>query len=97
MSPEVIGLVAGAFTTFASIPQILQALRTRSMKDVSLLTLCMLAFGVTLWLYYGYAIRSRPVVVWNLVSLCLYLTQVGLKIVTGERGPVDVRRALRSP
>ena len=50
------------------------------MKDISLATLGMFAFGVLLWLCYGISIHAAPVVVWNALSLALYLSQIGLKL-----------------
>ncbi len=93
MSPVIIGLVAGAFTTFASLPQIAYVLKTRSMKDISLVTLAMFAFGVSLWLCYGIVIHAVPVIVWNLLSLTLYVTQIILKLTLST----DVGQAFRRP
>ncbi len=50
------------------------------MKDISLTTLCMFATGVMLWIIYGMVIHSVPVVLWNVSSFCLYLTQITLKL-----------------
>jgi len=80
MSPVALGLIAGAFTTFASLPQIIYVLRARSMKDISIITLLMFAVGVALWLVYGIVIHAMPVIICNTLSLMLYLTQIGLKL-----------------
>jgi MtN3 and saliva related transmembrane protein len=92
MNPVTLGLVAGAFTTFASLPQIIYIVRMRSMKDISLLTLCMFATGVTLWLVYGIMIRATPVVLWNALSLSLYAVQIGLKLTLSAPGAVARER-----
>jgi len=92
MSPTLLGLIAGAFTTFASLPQILYALKARSMKDVSLVTLSMLAFGIFLWICYGIVIHALPVIVWNVLSLTFYAAQIALKLAFG-----DDRVPARSP
>jgi MtN3 and saliva related transmembrane protein len=92
MNPVMLGLIAGAFTTFASLPQIIYILRTRSMKDISPVTLSMFAFGVSLWLLYGIDIRATPVIVWNALSLSLYLVQIGMKIVFSDGGARAIRR-----
>jgi MtN3 and saliva related transmembrane protein len=80
MNPVILGLVAGAFTTSSSLPQILYVLKTRSMKDISLVTLCMFASGISLWLCYGILIHALPVIVWNSLSLTLYCVQIVLKL-----------------
>jgi MtN3 and saliva related transmembrane protein len=84
MNATLLGLIAGAFTTFASLPQIVYALKARSMKDVSLVTLSMLAFGIFLWLCYGIVIHALPVIVWNLLSLTFYAAQIALKLALNE-------------
>jgi MtN3 and saliva related transmembrane protein len=95
MSPVLLGLIAGAFTTFASLPQIVYVLRTRSMKDISPITLGMFAFGVSLWLCYGIVIHAMPVVIWNALSLSLYVTQIILKL-TLSAGETGFERPSRS-
>jgi MtN3 and saliva related transmembrane protein len=86
MNTVLLGLIAGAFTTFAGLPQILHVLRTRKMDDVSLVTLCMFAVGVGLWIVYGMYIASTPVIVWNVLSLAMWLTQIALKVATSPGG-----------
>jgi MtN3 and saliva related transmembrane protein len=80
MNPVTLGLVAGAFTSFASLPQIIRIIQRRSMNDISLVTLCMFALGVSLWLGYGIEIHAAPVILWNAMSLTLYITQIMLKL-----------------
>ncbi len=94
MNCVVLGLLAGAFTTFASLPQIVRVARTRSMDDVSLVTLCMLLCGISLWIGYGVMIRSTPVIVWNVLSFLFYLAQIVMKVLLsaadGQRERVGV-------
>ncbi len=97
MSAVSLGLLAGAFTTFASLPQIFYVLRMRSMKDVSLMTLCMYALGIGLWLWYGVRINAAPVIIWNFLSLCLYLAQIALKLALSDQGMSTLRRFRRRP
>jgi MtN3 and saliva related transmembrane protein len=93
VNPVTIGLVAGAFTTFSSLPQIVSVLQKRSMKDISLASLCMCSFGIVLWLVYAIDIHAAPVIVWNLISLCLYLAQIILKLSMSPRNASLVVRA----
>jgi MtN3 and saliva related transmembrane protein len=95
MNPVFLGLIAGAFTTFASLPQIYYILKTRSMKDISLVTLSMFACGVSLWLCYGIIIHAAPVILWNLLSLCLYVTQILLKLTLAGGGASAFSRSGR--
>jgi len=62
-----IGLIAGALTTAAFVPQVWKIYRTKSGKDVSARMFSMLSVGVVLWLIYG-------------ITLFLSLTIIALKI-----------------
>jgi MtN3 and saliva related transmembrane protein len=71
-----IGLMAGALTTVAFLPQAIKILRSRSSGDISLLMVSLNCSGVCLWLLYGIFIRSLPVIAANSVTsvlLCLVL------------------------
>jgi MtN3 and saliva related transmembrane protein len=68
---ELLGLIAGVFTTFSLVPQIYRVLRLKSSKEISLsFTLCM-AFGNLLWLAYGILSGLLPIILWNIISFCL--------------------------
>jgi MtN3 and saliva related transmembrane protein len=54
---------------FAFIPQIVKAIRTKSVKDVSIITLCELALGVSLWVAYGVHLKDLAIVIANTVTL----------------------------
>ncbi len=79
-SIEIIGALAAAITTFAWLPQILKILRERRAGDISLITTSTLASGVFLWVLYGLAIGSLPVILANAVSLLFILSIVALKL-----------------
>jgi MtN3 and saliva related transmembrane protein len=59
-------------------------MRTRSANDLSLVTLTMFLAGIGLWIVYGLAIRSVPIVVWNAVSLALYTILLALRLLHGR-------------
>jgi MtN3 and saliva related transmembrane protein len=58
----IVGIAAAILTTFSFVPQIVRSLRTKSVKDVSSVTLFQLSFGVLLWTVYGIA-RGDPVII----------------------------------
>jgi len=68
---NLIGIIAGALTTFAQLPQIGKILKTKSVDDISIGMYLMLILGVVLWIIYGAMIRSIPVILTNSVALCL--------------------------
>jgi MtN3 and saliva related transmembrane protein len=54
------GYVAGAFTTVASLPQVVRALRTRSTGDLPFPMLLVMFLGVSIWSIHGaWSGRSR--------------------------------------
>jgi MtN3 and saliva related transmembrane protein len=75
-----VGLLAGTLTTLSSVPQIARIVRTKSARDLSLLTLTMFASGTALWIAYGVASGSVPVIFWNAVGLLLYIALIALRL-----------------
>ncbi len=65
----IIGLCAAVLTMFAFIPQIVKVLKTKSAKDVSLITLLQLSLGVLLWIAYGIHLRDAIIITANSVTL----------------------------
>jgi len=74
---EVIGFVAGFGTTFAAVPDLLAMLKRRSGAGMNLRMVGILAVFQVLWIYYGLLIRSRPVIAWNIVAVCINALTVG--------------------
>jgi MtN3 and saliva related transmembrane protein len=77
---EVVGSIAACITTFAWVPQIMKILRERQARDISLATTATLATGVFLWVVYGIAIGSLPVILANGVSFLFIAGIVALKL-----------------
>jgi MtN3 and saliva related transmembrane protein len=73
-----VGAVAALLTTFGFVPQIIKMRRTRSVKDVSLLTLVQFTFGVTIWGIYGLHLNDVVIVTANIVSLVILLSAIVL-------------------
>jgi len=66
---RIIGLSAALLTMFAFLPQIVKVLRTKSAKDVSIVTLIQLSLGVSLWIIYGIYLRDAIIISANGVTL----------------------------
>lgn len=81
MNPtEWIGMVAAILTTIAFMPQAVQVLKTRSVKDISLPMYTILAIGVTLWLVYGLLLVKWPIILANAFTLIPVLIILYLKL-----------------
>jgi len=75
-----IGFIAGTLTTVSFVPQVLKTFRTKRCDDLSFGMLSAYASGVCLWLVYGIFLWSAPIIVANLVTLCLLVPLVVMKI-----------------
>ncbi|MFA5351537.1 MAG: SemiSWEET family transporter [Candidatus Omnitrophota bacterium] len=65
---HLIGAMAATLTMFSFIPQIARSLRTKSVKDVSPITLFQLSAGVLLWMIYGIAHKDVIIIGANLIT-----------------------------
>lgn len=77
---QAIGFLAGFLATAAFVPQVLHAWRTRSTRDLSLLTIVAFTAGISLWVVYGVLIGSLPIIIWNVVTLGLNLGILAAKL-----------------
>ena len=68
---ELAGLAAAALTTGAFVPQVLRTWRTRSANDISAAWIALFGLGLVLWLAYGIAVGSLPVILSNVATLPL--------------------------
>ena len=73
-----IGTVAACLTMFGFVPQIVKMRKTRSVKDVSELTLIQYSVGVGLWMLYGIHLGDLIIIGANGVSLMTLLIALGL-------------------
>ncbi|MCX6728869.1 MAG: SemiSWEET family transporter [Candidatus Saccharibacteria bacterium] len=80
MNPEIIGIAAGVFTTFATLPQIIKMHKIKEARDISLLMFLSIIVGGILWLIYGLLIHSTALIGWNVIALILNGTIVGQTI-----------------
>ncbi len=77
---DIVGYAAGLLTTAAFAPQVLQVVRTRSTKDISLGMYVVISVGISLWLVHGLQVGSMPVVAANAVTLVLVLVILAMKL-----------------
>ena len=68
---EILGLVAGIFTTAAVVPQLWKAWKTKEVEDVSLKMFFVLVTGLALWLVYGIIKNDLPIIATNGTALFL--------------------------
>ena len=76
MRSEIVGLVSGAGTTFAALPDLIAMLRRRSSRGMNPRMAGIMGVFQIGWIYYGLLIVSRPVVAWNLIAVVINLLSV---------------------
>lgn len=76
---QMLGLIAGACTTIAFLPQVIKTWKSRSAKDLSLSMFSIFTVGVGLWLVYGILDQNIPVIAANLITLMLAATLLVFK------------------
>ena len=79
-SITLIGLLAGALTTIAFLPQVIQTWKTKSTKDISLGMLLTFCTGVLLWIIYGILVKDIPLIIANIATLSLASTILWFKL-----------------
>jgi MtN3 and saliva related transmembrane protein len=80
-----VGLLAGALTTGAWLPQLHRTWRSRSAHDLSWVYLLTTTTGIALWLTYGLLTRDVAVIAANTVTIILLFGQVTLKALHPSR------------
>ena len=74
---EIVGFLAGLGTTFAAFPDLLAMLKRRSSLGMNPRMGTITGVFQLLWIYYGLLIASRPVIVWNVIAVCINFLTVG--------------------
>ncbi|WP_209403462.1 SemiSWEET family sugar transporter [Pseudozobellia sp. WGM2] len=88
---EIIGILAGIFTTIAAVPQIVKAWRNKACKDVSPFMFVILILGVSLWTVYGIMNQDWPIIITNGISTILNCTMLVLIIKYGKQNTTSNR------
>lgn len=77
---NLIGAIAGIFTTICFIPQAVRVIKAPDTKAISITMYVVFSMGVLLWLIYGIMLNSLPVIIANLFTLPLSLVILVKKI-----------------
>ena len=80
MNLEWFGYAAAILTTGSFVPQAVMTIRSRNTSGISLAMYVIFTLGVALWLLYGIALKSGPMILANSVTLALAGTILALKL-----------------
>jgi MtN3 and saliva related transmembrane protein len=75
-----VGSLAGLCTTLSLVPQLHSIWKRKSARDISIAMFLVFGLGILLWLTYGIAIRSAPVIIANSATLALVIAILALKM-----------------
>jgi MtN3 and saliva related transmembrane protein len=75
-----LGLVAGALTTIAYLPQLIKTWQSKSAEDLSWSMLVTLCVGIILWLVYGVIVWDIPLIAANVMTFTFASVILYLKI-----------------
>jgi MtN3 and saliva related transmembrane protein len=81
----VVGITGAMLTMFGFVPQSIKMWKTRSVKDVSGMTLVQFSIGAVLWMLYGIHLGDYIIIGANAVTLSTLIVAVGLYIKLNQR------------
>ncbi|MBM3245238.1 MAG: hypothetical protein FJZ15_05540 [Candidatus Omnitrophica bacterium] len=73
-----VGIIATVLTSFSFIPQIIKAIKSKSVKDVSIVTLFQFSLGVSFWTLYGVYLKNPIIIAANITTLATLLCLIWL-------------------
>ena len=76
----ILGLVAGALTTFSFLPQVIKTWKTKATGGLSLSTFVLQGTAGILWTVYGIMLKESPIILWNFITICLVFIIVIFKL-----------------
>lgn len=75
---NIIGIIAGIITSASMLPQLIKVLKEEDASSLSVVMICILILGLSVWVYYGILKNELPIILSNafavLVNLTLLLT-----------------------
>ena len=74
------GLMAGTLTTVSFLPQVIKTWKSKSARDISMGMFVAFCLGILLWIFYGIAIHSLPIVITNVATFLLAFVILLLKL-----------------
>ncbi len=75
-----IGTAGGIVSSVTFLPQVIKIWKTKSAKDLSMMTLFFLILNVSLWLTYGLLKTDFPLIITNSIVLTMILIMVYFKL-----------------
>ena len=77
------GIIAGALSTGAFLPQVIKSFTSKRTEDLSFWMLALMISGGLLWISYGIRLKDKPIIIANGVILGLIISLLALKLKYG--------------
>ncbi len=77
---QLVGIVAGIFTSTSLMPQLIKTFKTKTAEEISLVMLITLMLGIGLWIYYGILRKDLPIIITNGFSFMLNVIIIVLRV-----------------
>lgn len=77
---KILGLIAGACTSLAVLPQVITTFKTKKASDVSIFMFIVMLTGNVLWVFYGIFKSDIAIIITNLVTVVLNITMLIFKV-----------------
>ncbi|MDR6516315.1 SemiSWEET transporter [Chryseobacterium camelliae] len=74
MDENILGIIAGVFTSASMIPQLVKVLKEKNVEDLSWITLLVLITGVSLWVWYGILKDELPIILSNAFAVLVNIS-----------------------
>ena len=71
---QIIGIIASITVTSGFIPQIIKAVKTKKLDDVSPGMYLLIIFGMVMWILYGFHLHDPIIIAANVAGLTLSAT-----------------------
>ncbi len=77
---QLVGIVAGIFTSTSLMPQLIKTFKTKTAEEISLVMLITLMLGIGLWIFYGILRKDLPIIITNGFSFMLNIILIVLRV-----------------
>ncbi|RYY07129.1 MAG: hypothetical protein EOP43_04180 [Sphingobacteriaceae bacterium] len=77
---KILGLVAGACTSLAVLPQVITTFKTKKASDVSFFMFIVMLTGNILWVVYGFFKSDVAIIVTNFITIALNIIMLVFKV-----------------
>lgn len=85
MDENLLGIIAGALTSVAMLPQLVKVIKNKNAEDLSWGMLIVLISGLSLWVWYGFLKDELPIILSNAFAVIVNITLLVYCIIYKKR------------